>query len=94
MAIFHPEASRMSPRHERIYAAYEIAHTIVDFSAAFLFLIGSILFFWPEYENPAIWCFVVGSICFAGKPTIKLLRELAYLRAGKIEELAAKAKRG
>ncbi|GMG84143.1 hypothetical protein LNKW23_33570 [Paralimibaculum aggregatum] len=89
MTLFDPAAHARSPRHARIYAAYEIAHTVVDFAAALLFLIGSILFFWPAWETPAVWCFVIGSLCFAMKPTIKLLRELSYLRAGKIEELAA-----
>ena len=88
MALFDPGAHSRSPRHARIYAAYELAHTAVDFAAALLFLVGSILFFWPAWETPAVWCFVIGSLCFALKPTIRLLRELSYLRAGRIEELA------
>lgn len=82
MAFFNPDTATKSPRHRRIYALYEVAYTIVDFSAAMLFLVGSVLFFYPAVENPAIWCFVVGSVFFALKPTIRLVRECHYLSIG------------
>ena len=53
-----------------------------------LFLVGSVLFFFPSVETPAIWCFAVGSACFALKPTLRLVREVHYLRIGDTEDLA------
>ncbi|SNR24870.1 YrhK family protein [Puniceibacterium sediminis] len=72
----------------RIYALYEIAHTSVDFSAAACFLIGSVLFLWPAYETAAIWLFIIGSVFFMAKPTLRLLRELHLYRMGKLDTLA------
>ncbi len=43
--MFNVDDKRQSPKHEKIYAAYELAYTIVDFSAGMLFLVGSGLFF-------------------------------------------------
>ena len=43
--MFDPRTKHASLEHCRLYAAYEIAFTIVDFLAASLFVIGSILFF-------------------------------------------------
>ncbi|MBD3661103.1 MAG: YrhK family protein [Arenibacter algicola] len=88
MALFQLEHHTASDRHRRIYAAYELAYTLVDFLAAMLFLVGSVLFFFPSLEKPAIWCFVVGSACFALKPSLRLARELHYLRIGDTEDLA------
>ncbi|WP_179379117.1 YrhK family protein [Jannaschia marina] len=64
--------------------------TAVDFAAALLFLIGSILFFWKSLETVAIWFFVAGSFFFAAKPTLKLYREIRLARAGDYEDLAAR----
>lgn len=88
MPLFQPSNPTDSPEHERIYAIFEIWYTAVDLSAALLFVAGSVLFFWPETRIPATWMFVVGSVCFALKPTIRLMREIKFLRMGKIERLA------
>jgi YrhK-like protein len=88
MTFFHPSNRTDSPKHERIYAVFEIWYTVVDLTAALLFVIGSILFFLPETRIPATWMFVIGSVCFALKPTIRLMREIKFLRMGKIERLA------
>ena len=90
-SMFDPDAHRRSARHARIYAACEIAYTAVDFLAALLFVIGSVLFFWASTETLAIWLFIFGSLCFALKPTIRLSREIAYWRAGKFDDLARRA---
>ena len=87
MALFHPDNGSASPGHARLYAIYEIWYTLVDFSAAFLFIIGSILFFWDTTQFAATWMFVIGSVFFAMKPTLRLVRELHYLRLGKYEEI-------
>jgi hypothetical protein len=88
MKIFQPQNNSASPEHERIYAIYEVWYTAVDFLAASLFLVGSVLFFWSSTQMPATWLFVIGSLCFALKPTLRLMRELTYLRMKKYAALA------
>lgn len=86
--LFDPRASQRSSAHEQLYAAIELTYTVVDFAAAGLFIIGSILFFSPEAKAPALWCFLIGSICFALKPTLRLIRQFRYLKLDKIDSLA------
>ncbi|SPJ23534.1 YrhK family protein [Palleronia abyssalis] len=88
MKLFRHENRQNSERSKRLYAATELAYTIVDFTAAFSFLIGSILFFWQETETAAIWLFVIGSACFALKPTIRFGRELKLAAMGDESDLA------
>lgn len=88
MTLFHPSNPDTSDQARRTYALFELARTGVDFLAAMLFLIGSILFFWNAFETVAVWFFVVGSLCFALKPTLKLWRELRLVRDGKLAEIA------
>lgn len=70
-----------TPKSARISALYEIAHVMVDFLAAILFVIGSALFFFPSTTHAATWMFLIGSIFFATKPTLRLVREIHLLRA-------------
>lgn len=79
MPLFHPGARHLSERHERLYSNAEIARTICDFLAAFCFVAGSIMFFYAELVRPGTWMFLIGSLLFAMKPTIRLWRELRYL---------------
>jgi hypothetical protein len=88
MKLFDPSNSHKTPAHARVYATIEVIYTIVDFTAAGLFIAGSILFFSPSAMTPALWCFLVGSICFALKPTLRLVRQLRYLQLDKIDTLA------
>lgn len=88
MQIFRPENNSKSAEHQRIFAIYEVCYTALDFAAASLFVAGSVFFFWNATQYMATWLFVVGSICFALKPAVRLLRELKYLRMGRIAELA------
>lgn len=80
MKIFDPENPTRSPRHEAIYAVSELAYTLVDVIAALMFVIGSICFFYPELNYAGTWLFLFGSLMFGLRPTIKLMREIAYLR--------------
>lgn len=86
MALFNPESRTRSERNRRIYALYEIWYTAVDFAAAGCFVAGSVLML-AETRPAATWLFLLGSLLFAAKPTIRLLRELRYLRDGDIETL-------
>lgn len=88
MQLFHPEARNRSPEHQRIYALYAVWYTVVDFLAAFQFIIGSVLFFWQSTEDAGIWLFICGSICFALKPTLRLAREIKFLSMGDYRDLA------
>ena len=88
MPMFSPENRTKTAEHQRIYALYEVWYTAVDFLAAFQFIIGSVFFFWKSTEDAGIWLFIFGSVCFALKPTIRLMRELKYLRMGDYEDLA------
>ena len=88
MALFDPQNHLKSDQHMRLYALCEIAYTIVDFGAAVLFVIGSVLFFSEATTYVATWLFVVGSLLFGLRPTIKLYREIAYLRLGDYKDIA------
>lgn len=92
MSLFNPENSTRSLRHKRIYARYEIAYTVVDVSAALLFVVGSILFFSPKTTDIGTWFFLIGSIFFGLRPTIKLVREFTYLRIGDYTDIADSVK--
>ena len=93
MKLFRHENRERNHDTRRIYALYELAYTLVDFGAAICFLIGSVLFFWPSVETPAIWLFTIGSLLFLAKPAIRLAREGKLLRMGKYETLAERVER-
>ncbi|WP_121632780.1 YrhK family protein [Tropicibacter alexandrii] len=88
MTLFRHENRQKSEKSRRVYALFEIAYTVVDFAAAISFLIGSVLFFWKAYETPAIWLFVIGSVLFATKPTLRLIREVRLAALGDTDDLA------
>ncbi len=87
MSFFDPRTRNRSDRNRKLYAYYEIAYTGVDVAAALLFIVGSVLFFWESLSIPAPWCFLVGSIFFALKPTLRILREVHMLAEGDYEDL-------
>jgi hypothetical protein len=92
MKMFDPRTKHVSPEHARLYAAYELLFTIVDFSAAFLFIVGSILFFNENTTYTGTWLFLIGSVFFGLKPCIRLFREWRLLQASEIETLAERAR--
>jgi hypothetical protein len=63
-----------SPQHANIYGRYQAVRTAVDFCAAFCFVAGSVLFLYANTGIVAGLLFLVGSLCFAVKPTIDLIR--------------------
>ena len=69
--------------HERliIQRRYEIASILNDFVIALWFLVGSILFLFPEYETAAVWLFIFGSFQFLVRPSIRLIRHIHLERA-------------
>jgi len=88
MMLFHHRNRDRNADTRRVYALFEIAHTAVDFLAALCFLVGSILFLFPAFETPAVWLFILGSVFFMAKPTLRLVRELKLWRMGKLDRLA------
>jgi len=61
---------------------YEVLSIINDFLIAIWFLLGSILFLFPEYEKTAIVFFIIGSAQFLVRPSIRLLSHLHLQRRG------------
>ena len=88
MTLFDRRNRDRTHQARETYARYEIAHTAVDFIASISFFAGSILFLWPAYENAAIWLFILGSVFFMAKPTLRLIREVHLYRMNKIDTLA------
>ncbi|MEC9435185.1 MAG: YrhK family protein [Pseudomonadota bacterium] len=93
MTLFHPDAKRTDEGAARIWARYELIYTGVDFGAALCFVIGSVMFFSEAWMIPGTWLFLVGSILFAAKPSLRLAREIQLLRRGEAETLAERARR-
>lgn len=90
MPLFDPAAAAR-PENRRLHAAYELVYTLVDFAAALLFVIGSVMFFSEQWQRAGTWMFLIGSGFFAFKPTIRLIREIHFLRRGRVEPLAERA---
>lgn len=90
--IFESNHRDRSADHQRLYATFEILYTFVDFAAAVLFIIGSIMFFSEEWTRTGTWLFLVGSIFFAAKPALRVVRELKLAAIRDTEELAKRFK--
>jgi YrhK-like protein len=88
MPLFKLSRHRRYTRDARYYAAFELAYTTVDVSAAVLFIIGSVMFFSDAWQTAGTWCFLIGSFCFALKPTLRIIRELRYVEENDFEDLA------
>jgi len=86
--LFSSDRRNNSPAHRKLYAGFEIAYTAVDFLAAALFIVGSIFFFFESMMIPGTWCFLGGSICFALKPTLRLVRDVRLAKLDDIKTLA------
>jgi len=59
---------------------YEVLSIINDFFIAIWFLLGSVLFLFPEYEKAAIVLFIIGSTQFLLRPTIRLASHIHLQR--------------
>ena len=76
MKLFRSRRFDASPRHRQIYSAYEIAYSTIDLLAAVLFIVGSVLFLDEATVKAGTWMFIIGSVFFAGRPAVRLAREL------------------
>lgn len=79
MKLLDPHLSGLTPTHVAIYWRYQVVRTVVDFGAAVCFVIGSAFFFFTSLTTEADWLFLVGSVLFAFKPTIDVVRS-AHLK--------------
>lgn len=84
---FHPSNHSASTRHEIIHARFEMAYTTVDFLASLSLVIGAALYFIEHTVQHAMWAVLIGSIFMALRPTLRFIREVMYLRAGRYEKL-------
>ena len=91
MKMFRNERRDNSEAHRRLYARFELAYTVVEFMAAFCFIVGSVMFFSQNWQTTATWFFVIGSLLFAAKPSLRLVREIKLYRLGDVKDLASKA---
>ena len=76
MKLLDPHLSDLTPAHISIYWRYQVVRTLVDFGAAACFVVGSVFFFFTSTTTGADWLFLVGSILFAFKPTIDVIRSI------------------
>ena len=90
--LFEPPHNDKSTAWKRRYAMFELAHTLADFGAAVCFIVGSVMFFFELWQTPGTWLFLVGSVLFACKPALRLIREIKMAAHGDIAELAAREK--
>ncbi|MHC5654132.1 YrhK family protein [Stappia sp.] len=80
MKLFDARLRRASPSHETLVRRYELFRTVVEFLAALTFIVGSVLFFYDSLQVAGTWFFVIGSVLFAVRPTIRLALELHLAR--------------
>ena len=80
MKLLDPVLNDLTPRHVEIFWRYQIVRTAVDFGAAVCFVVGSGFFFFASMTTSADWLFLIGSILFAIKPTIDMVRSLHLRR--------------
>lgn len=78
--IDQPLTIRIGHEELVIRRRYELLSIINDFLIAIWFLLGSILFLFPEYETVAIWLFIIGSFQFLIRPTIRLASHIHLQR--------------
>ena len=72
-------------RHKQVYVAYQAVYDCVDALAAILFIIGSILFFHEATQTGGTWLFLIGSVCFAIRPVVHVVRDIHMGRISRME---------
>ncbi len=77
---FQPARFGATRRHAEVYGLYEKIYTVIDFAAAMTFVAGSVMFFYDALVFAGTWFFLVGSLLFGARPTVRLLREFHLAR--------------
>lgn len=91
MALFRHSNRQHSEKSKTIYARYQLAYTAVDFAASLTFVAGSVMYLTGLPDQQVVWTYLIGSVLFAAKPTLRILREIRLYRLGHVDHLAAKA---
>lgn len=78
---------------ELLRQRYFWLHLVVDFIAGFCFVVGSAFFFYKSLVYAGTWLFLIGSIMFAAKPTVRLTHQLHSnrVRSGRQRSTARRA---
>lgn len=74
--LFDHSVRTATPDHAEIVRKFELYRTVVEFLAAAAFVVGSLFFFYDSLVYAGTWLFLIGSILFAVRPSIRLLLEL------------------
>ncbi len=74
--LFDHSLRTASQAHVETVRKYELYRTVVEFLAALTFLVGSVFFFYDSLMYAGTWLFVIGSVLFALRPTVRLMLEL------------------
>ncbi|MDX1610454.1 MAG: YrhK family protein [Halofilum sp. (in: g-proteobacteria)] len=72
---------RVGPEQLVIRRRYETLSILNDFLIGTWFLVGSVAFFWPAWEDAGVWLFVLGSAQLLARPVIRLANHLHLQRA-------------
>jgi hypothetical protein len=83
--LLDPTLINLTPRHSAVYRDYQIVRVVVAFCAAACFVTGSVFFLFPGSTTVSAGLFLAGSILFAVKPTIDLVRSF-HLRRIPVEQ--------
>ena len=67
-------------KHGALYARYQAIYDGVDALAAIAFIVGSALFFSESTKTIATWLFLIGSVFFAVRPLVHLVRDFHLAR--------------
>ncbi|WP_298493018.1 YrhK family protein [uncultured Maritimibacter sp.] len=91
MALFRLSNRQRSEASRTVYARFQLVYTAVDFGASLAFVAGSAMYIIGVADTTVIWVYLAGSLLFAAKPTLRLLREIKLYRMGHVEYLAQRA---
>lgn len=91
--LFQTDHRQGTRDQRRFFAICEILYTVIDFSAAALFVIGSFMFLSEAWQTTGTILFIIGSFLFAAKPTLRLTRELKLMAMGDTSDLADRLER-
>jgi hypothetical protein len=78
--LFDPRRPTATAHHRQVYGRYQKLYTVVEFLAAVAFVVGSVCFFSEDLTVQADWLFLIGSILFAVRPTVAVIREAHLAR--------------
>jgi hypothetical protein len=75
-------------KHGEVFGNYQKLYDAVDAAAAVAFIVGSALFFSDRTQLAATWLFLIGSVFFAIRPCVHLVRDfhMARLPDGETEQ--------